>query len=126
MFAKLVRDKIIDNMYKIGDTPKFRILNTEEYITQLQKKLSEEASEFIGATKEDVLGELADIQEIIDNLLEAFNFKPNQLKEAQAKKNKKRGSFKQRHYIDHVETNEKSEWIEYFEKNPDKYPEIKE
>lgn len=124
-FAKLVRDNIVSDIQRVGNNPVFKVLDNNEYVSELQKKLSEEASEIVSASKEELLGELADIQEIIDNLINALDISKQDLKTAQDKKNSKAGSFKEKHYIDYVETDSESEWAKIYDKSPHKYPEVK-
>lgn len=124
-FAKLVRDNIVSGIQTAGNKPVFKILNIDEYKLELLKKLAEESNELGSASKEELLGELADLQEIIDNLLDAVGISRQELTDAQIKKNLKAGSFKNMHYIDYVEAEEESEWGRFYLKNSHKYPEIK-
>jgi predicted house-cleaning noncanonical NTP pyrophosphatase (MazG superfamily) len=125
-FAKLVRDNIVKDIQKIGNRPIYKVLNDDEYISELLKKLLEEANEITSSPKDELLGELSDIQEIIDNLIVALNISKHDLQAAQDKKNSKAGSFKEKLYIDYVETDSESEWGKFYSKNSHKYPEIKE
>lgn len=124
-FAKLVRDNIVGDIQRVGNNPVFKVLDNDEYVSELQKKLSEEANEIVSAPKDELLGELADIQEIIDNLIDALDISKQNLKAAQDKKNAKAGSFKEKHYVDYVETDSESEWAKFYNKNSHKYPEMK-
>jgi hypothetical protein len=72
----------------------------------------------------EVTKELADVQEVLDNLLEVLGVSKEEFSEIQKKKNEKAGSFKKKQYIDSVGVEENSEWLGYYLKNPDKYPEI--
>lgn len=123
-FAKLVRDKIVDGIVKAGNKPTWRTLSTVEYVEQLKRKVFEESKEVSQTAGDDLIKEIADIQEVIDNLLVALNISKEQLEDFQRKKNEKAGSFKNRQYIEYVETNNDSEWVNYYLSNPIKYPEI--
>ncbi len=123
-FTKLVRDKIVQAVIDGGNIPNWRTLSKDEYITELKKKISEEAQEIPSADSNKLVQELADLQEVIDNLLEALNISKQELLEAQRKKNKSAGSFKKRHYIEEVKVAEDSEWSKYYLEKPEKYPEI--
>ena len=46
-YNKLVRDKIPTIMLKDGQLPTTRILDDEEYIKELNKKLTEEVNEYL-------------------------------------------------------------------------------
>jgi len=124
-FQKIVRDKIVDGIINEGNKPNYKVLSNDEFIKELKLKLLEEAKELPEAKNDEIIGELADIQEIIDNLLEELKLSQEQLNQAQEKKNEKAGSFKKKHYIEDVVTQDKSERIKYYLQFPDKYPEIK-
>ncbi len=126
-FGKLVRDKIVDGIISVGNKPIFRKLKQDEYIQELKNKLLEEVEEFPKAkNKTELLEEVADFEEIMDNLLSVLNVKREDIKKIQKVKNQKRGSFKKRLYINYVETTDSdSEYVKYYLANPDKYPEIK-
>ena len=125
-FNKLVRDKIVGGIISVGNKPSFKVLSRNRYIEELKKKLVEEAKELPKAKNQiEIIDEIVDVEEIIDNLLSAIGVSRKEIKKLQKLKNIKRGSFKNRHFIDYVETKEGSEWIDYYLSNPEKYPEIK-
>lgn len=124
-FNKLVRDNIVEKIISGGGNPIWRKLDQEEYIVELKKKLIEETKELDEANADEVLKELADAQEIIDNLVEAIGSSKKDLSEQQVKKNNQNGSFKNRQYIDIVEVADDAVEIDYYLKNSDRYPEIK-
>jgi len=125
-YAKLVRDRIADHAKKDGAYVSQKILSENKYISELQKKLLEETKEFTKTrVREEMLEELSDVQEIIDNLLAALNYKGRDLKKIQAKKNQKNGSFKKKVYINYIKVNDNYSWLAYHLKNKDKYPLIK-
>lgn len=124
-FAKLVRDKIVDQIVEAGNKPNWRTMSDQEYIEELKKKLLEEAQELPAEKNDDLINELADIQEIMDKLLMALNIKSNELKAVQVKKNTKAGSFDKKLYVEDVETSDNSEWVNHYLASPEKYPEIK-
>ena len=124
-FQKLVRDKIVEGITQAGNFPHWRILSDEEFVEELKKKVSEEAKEIPESKEEELVRELADLQEIIDNLLKELGVSKEEFANIQEKKNNKAGSFKDKHFIDYVETKEGSEWVEYYMASPEKYPEIK-
>ena len=125
-FEKLVRDKIVEGIVNAGNIPHYYKLNKKDYIKELKKKLLEEALEFPKAkNNKEIVEEIADIQEIIDNLILVLKVSKSDLAKIQKVKNKIRGSFKKRLYIDTVEAINNSEWVKYYLANPDKYPEIK-
>jgi predicted house-cleaning noncanonical NTP pyrophosphatase (MazG superfamily) len=107
-----------------GNIPHWRTLTEEDYIQELKKKMGEEAKEILSAQGDDLVKELADMEEIIESLLNVLKVSKEQLSEVQNKTNKKAGSFKHRQYIEEVEVKSDSEWIRYYLNNPEKYPEI--
>ena len=100
-YNKLVRDKIpasIDSME--GRKANWRIMDNEEYIKELNKKLLEEAHEFI---EENAVEELADIMEVIQSIMRVKNISYEELKKVQALKREQKGGFYNRVYLIDVE-----------------------
>ena len=100
-YNKLVRDKIpeeINNME--GRKASYKILNDNEYIQELNKKLFEEAYEFI---EEHSVEELADLMEVIYTIMKIENISFNEVEIARKQKNKKKGSFKNKIYLINVD-----------------------
>jgi len=124
-FSKLVRDKIVEDIISNGGTPKWKTLSNKEHIHELKSKLVEEALELLNAEEREIPEELADVQEIIDNLLVALVITKKKLIEIQKKKNRKRGSFKKRQYIDTVKVENNAEAVKFYLDHSDKYPEVK-
>ena len=124
-FNKLIRDKIIKDMVRNGQSPVYRILDNDEYIEELKKKILEEAAEIPLEDGDEITEKLADIEEIIDVLLKALKVKKSQILALRKKKNLERGSFKKKIFVDTVDAPEDSKWLEYYLKFPQKYPEIK-
>ena len=63
IYNKLVRDKIPENINSMeGRNCNYKILNDKEYLEELDKKIFEEAHEFI---EEHSVEELADLMEVI-------------------------------------------------------------
>ena len=61
-YHKLVRDRIPEMIKKQGETPVLRILEEEEYLEALDRKLEEEIREY---QEDKSLEELADVLEVI-------------------------------------------------------------
>lgn len=100
VYNKLVRDKIPEIIKADGGIAVTRVLNNDDYLTELINKLREETEEF--ATDLSV-EELADLQEVILAIAETLNIAPGKLAEVMAKKAVKRGAFKKRIYLESVE-----------------------
>ena len=71
VYNKLVRDKIPESINKIeGREANYKILDNNEYIQELDKKLFEEAHEFV---EEHSVEELADLMEVITAIMKFKN-----------------------------------------------------
>jgi len=124
IYRKLVRDDILTQMQSMGANPKYRTLNDQEYLSELHKKIIEEASEIKLDDNEKLLSELADLQEVIDCMIVALGKTRRQLQDSRNKKTAKFGSFNNRVFIDTVAMPDDYPWIKYLESNAERYPEI--
>jgi predicted house-cleaning noncanonical NTP pyrophosphatase (MazG superfamily) len=71
-----------------------------EFQKEIKKKILEEAKELIKAkTKDDIINEIVDIQELIDVLMAGIRVKKLDIRRAQSKKNQTRGGFKKRLFL---------------------------
>ena len=101
IYNKLVRDKIPMNINKIeGRKASYKILNDDEYIEELNKKLFEEAHEFV---EEYSVEELGDLMEVITSIMNVKNITIEQVKKAMATKRNKNGGFSEKVYLIDVE-----------------------
>src|SRR5690349_11604117 len=123
-FAKLVRDKIVDHQIASGAKPTYHRLDTEAHKRELINKIIEEAAEIKQASPKEIAAEIADVQQALDDLKQKYNLADQQVKAAQIKKNEKNGAFKKGLFIDYIEVDEEDQWVEYYPKNADRYPEI--
>jgi predicted house-cleaning noncanonical NTP pyrophosphatase (MazG superfamily) len=119
-FSKLVRDKIVDRQIASGAKSSFRRLKPDEHKQELINKIIEEAREILEANPDEVAGEIADVQQAIDDLTELCGLQKSDIAEAQAIKNEKNGAFKKGLYVDYVELKDGDEWMDYYRKH---YPE---
>ena len=124
-FKKLVRDKIPDDTARNGGKAMVKILNDAEYLSELNKKLVEEVEELSRDGKVDS-SELADVYEILDAIKKVLKITDGQIEQERRAKAEAKGIFEKRLYIEYQEVPETFPFISYYEKNPDKYPEIKE
>ena len=113
VYRKLIRDKILDHMLSQGEQPKHHILNDHDYLLELRKKILEEGSEITLDDNDELLGELADLQEVINCMLAAIKKSADELKVVQDKKSSKLGSFGKRVFIDTVTIPDGNEWIKF-------------
>jgi predicted house-cleaning noncanonical NTP pyrophosphatase (MazG superfamily) len=124
-FRKLVRDRIIEHQIRSGAVPHHRQLKNAEYIQALIAKLSEEAAELLETTAENAAEELADVQQIVDDLREHLGITPEVLAAVQQGKIDKNGAFKNGDYVDYLELSEDDPWTAYYRQHPKRYPELR-
>ena len=119
-YNKLVRDKIPAEINSTkGRKANWRVMKDEEYIKELNKKLLEEAHEFI---EENAVEELADIMEVIQSIMRAKNISYAELKKVQELKREEKGGFYNRVYLidveqDRVDEREEQEMKKEWRKN---------
>jgi predicted house-cleaning noncanonical NTP pyrophosphatase (MazG superfamily) len=123
-FGKLVRDKIVDHQLASGAKPVFRTLDGEEYKAEIIKKINEESKEILNCAPHEIASEIADVQQAIDDLKQRLHLTDEAIRRAQEIKNKKNGPFKRGYFIDYVAVKPDDEWVDYYRKNSDRYPEI--
>lgn len=100
-YNKLVRDRIPEEINNSdGKKANYKILNDDEYLQELDKKLFEEAHEFV---EEHSVDELADLMEVIYSIMKTKNISFEDVKIARDVKNKKKGAFKDKVYLISVE-----------------------
>ncbi len=99
-YNKLVRDRIPEIMINNGAKPVTRILTGEEYLSELNKKLSEEVAEYLESKE---IEELADIEEIIKAILDYQHINENDFEQMRLTKVDKRGAFKERIFLEREE-----------------------
>ena len=106
-YNKLVRDKIPQSINnKPGRKANFRILDDEEYLQELDRKLFEEAHEFV---EEHSIEELADLIEVMSAIMKAKNISLDDVKKAREAKRNKRGGFEDKIFLIDVEQEEEYE-----------------
>lgn len=126
-YDKLVRDKIAKWHEEAGHSVELKKLNDEELLRALCDKLHEEADEVGSASDtEDLIEEIADVQQILDDICAQKGISKSDIENARKAKENKKGGFKNGVYIDSVTMPEDDEWVEYCRKDPVKYPEVSE
>ena len=95
MSGKLVRDKIPEIIRRAGKEPITRVLNQEEYLSELDRKLDEEVAEY---QSDKSLEEMADILEVVYALCEARGYSIDELMAVKQKKRDERGGFEDKIY----------------------------
>ena len=95
-YNKLVRDQIPDIIRADGRDCGLEIMTQEEYRGALLEKLVEEAREASQAGREGLVTELADLYEVIDALIEAYDLDRETVLRTQQTRHAQRGGFSQR------------------------------
>ena len=128
VFNKLVRDKVVQLCLDDPLVPEteYRTLSLLDFKQALKDKVAEEAAEIPVQEEVDdeVIGEIADIQEVIDAIKAAYGVDNQAVKDMQIQKAHKKGAFEKRHFIESVVCDETSPWTAMFRGQPKKYPEI--
>lgn len=125
-YDKLVRNNIPDFHREAGHEIVSRRLRIVELAQDLAEKLKEEASEVSEArTSDDLKEEIADVQQVIDDLCIVSGISKQEIYDVMSGKAERKGNFLAGQYIETVTMhNEDDEWVMYCRGNPEKYPEI--
>ena len=91
--GKLVRDKIPQIITVAGKKPITRILEQEEYLEELDRKLDEEVAEY---QADKSLEEMADVLEVLFAICEARGYSVEELMAVRDEKRETRGGFAQK------------------------------
>jgi len=122
---KLWRDKAIELLEKMGSKIHWEYLDDSQYDKQLRVKMLEESQEVIQAeSRDELVGEIADVLEVMQALCKVNNLTWDDVVLAQSKKRDERGGFAGRKFVTNAEHPEDSWGAQYCLKNPDKYPEV--
>lgn len=95
-YDKLVRDHIPAIIESSGKACGLEVMSEAAYWQALAQKLIEEASEVAAAQPEELLTELADVQEVLDAILEAQGITRADLLAVQEQRRRERGGFGRR------------------------------
>lgn len=99
VYNKLVRDKIPEIITKDNKKAITKILNDEDYLTELNRKIQEEVKEY---SESNNIEELADIVEVIYGILETKNISLEEFENVRKSKVQKRGAFKEKIFLEKV------------------------
>ena len=92
-YNKLVRDKIPEVIISRGGIPITHIADDKEYWEKLREKLQEEVGEFL---ESETVEEIADVQEVIEAIMNYKKFDQVELAKVKEKKVEERGAFVKR------------------------------
>lgn len=96
---KLVRDKIPDIIKSTGKQAVTHVLTDEEYLAELDRKLSEECAEY---QADKSLEEMADVLEVLYSIAVARGYSVEELERVRAEKAEKRGRFADKIFLEEV------------------------
>ncbi|RLI96226.1 MAG: phosphoribosyl-ATP pyrophosphohydrolase [Candidatus Aenigmatarchaeota archaeon] len=103
-YNKLVRDKIPGIIEKNGAKPIIRIVDEDEYVYSLKKKILEEAGELNEAEGEgQELEEIIDIMEAVNAYMKHRKVSADLAEKVRKHKLRKRGGFDKRIFLERVE-----------------------
>lgn len=115
-YNKLVRDKIPEDIdSEQGRKCKYRILDDKEYLKELNRKVLEEANEFI---EENSIEELGDLMEVINAIMKLKSYNMEKVKKVMKAKEEKKGTFNNKVFLEYVDE-EKRNFEEEKELNKD-------
>ena len=100
-YNKLVRDKIPEDIdSEQGRKCKYRILDDTEYLKELNRKVLEEANEFI---EENSIEELGDLIEVINAIMKLKGYNMKEVEKVMKSKEYKKGAFNNKIFLEYVD-----------------------
>jgi predicted house-cleaning noncanonical NTP pyrophosphatase (MazG superfamily) len=100
-FNKAIRDKIPEIIQKDGHTCNIQTLSDEKFLVEIEKKLSEEVTEYQNDKNPE---ELADILEVIYAIAQLKGISKEELEKIRVKKLQDRGGFEKNLFL--IDTSE--------------------
>lgn len=123
LVEKLIRDKLPQMMRDQGLTVFDRRLDEAEFVAALKAKLVEEAAEVQdAATSVELVGELADVMEVIRALAEVSGISLEEIEAHRVMKRAERGGFDERVFNAAVEGGDDLPATAYYLARPKQYP----
>src|SRR3989338_6494831 len=104
IYNKLVRDNVPEIIRQNKAEPKTRILEQEEFLKALFRKLEEEAKEAVeaGADKQALMKEIGDVYEIIDAIIDNCGLSREEIMKLKNERKMACGCFKKRVFLESV------------------------
>lgn len=123
---KLVRDKLVDDYIKCNQQAEYKKLSSAEHKSELIRKIIEEVGEIKSDNSSDeIISEIADIKQAIDDYAELCDISSEQIESKKQLKFNKKGGFSGGNYVTTIKLADGDEWVDYYRKSPDIFPEIK-
>lgn len=100
-YNKLVRDNIPAKIEAKGEHCEIRtITDPQEFQQELLKKIKEEAASLaMVRTKEEFLGEYADLMVVLDTIITQLGITDAELAEARSENSSKKGAYDAQHFL---------------------------
>ena len=89
-FNKVIRDKIPESIQKDGHTCNVQVISDEKFLLEIEKKLSEEVTEYQNNKTPE---ELIDILEVIYKIAQLKGISKDELEKIRVKKLEDKGGF---------------------------------
>ena len=102
IYNKLVRDKIPQIIENNNEICKIRVLNDQEYLVELNKKMVEEMNEYLQSGE---IEELADLEEVLRAILDVKKCSYDKFETIRKTKVEKRGAFKNKLFLESTKDN---------------------
>jgi predicted house-cleaning noncanonical NTP pyrophosphatase (MazG superfamily) len=100
-YNKLIRDNVPDMIRaKREDCEVRQITDVQEFQQELFKKIKEEAASLsMARTKEEFLGEYADLMMVLETIIHQLEIKPEELKAVREENKLKKGGYKHQYFL---------------------------
>ena len=125
---KLIRHELLIKLLHNEVNCKIKTLSAIDYKNELFSKLTEEVDEIKQtANIKELIEEIADVLEVIDAICIAHDINFKDVKKQKKAKFKDKGTFTINSFVESIEFNHDPKfkpYIEYYQKNSAKYPEI--
>ena len=121
LLNKLVRDNIPANQQETNQRPIYRKLALKDHTAALLDKLIEEAREIPLDNRKEAIKEIADVQQVIDDLIKILNISKQEIQDAQATKRERNGAFLEGYFVESVSPDDGSEWDNYYASEPSRF-----
>jgi len=123
-FNKLIRDKLRIEYERMNQKATYRKLSSSEFFEALKQKLIEEVKEIQPTDRDSVVNELADVYQVIEEMIKVYDIAPEEIQKVKATKLKKKGGFSEALFVETLELSDEDEWNEYYRKEPDVFKEL--
>ena len=125
-FNRLVRGKLPEVYAEMGQKATYKELSQTELLEALREKVIEELREVplgADASAEEQEGELADVEQAWIDFKTTVGILQDRIESIRQEKLQKKGSFLDGRYVIELELSDDDEWVDYYRRDPERYPE---